>query len=161
MKQQRRHLAGWAFTGRPAHHRRAGRGGTCLPGTGRDRGHLRLRRIPVGAGRLAAGLHRGFQRNRRAGQRTQTPAGLPAAAFNGVGGTVTGAATAEPFSRTGTLFADGAGGLFADVPSTEFAPKLGSYLVNDDCSVAVTLNNKFAFAGSDAPAATPTARRPL
>ena len=66
---------------------------------------------------------------------------------------MTGAATAEPFSRTGTIFADGSGGLFADVPGAEFAPKLGSYLVNDDCSVALTLNNKFAFVGSNAPAA--------
>ena len=86
--------------------------------------------------------------------RAQTPAGLPAAAFNGVGGVVTGAATAEPFSRTGTLFADGSGGLFTDVPGTELAQKLGGYSVNDDCSVAVTLNNKFAFVGGNAPAAT-------
>lgn len=81
------------------------------------------------------------------------PDGLPAAAFNGIGGAVTGAATAEPFSRTGTLFADGAGGLFADGPYTAVAPKLGTYRVNDDCSVAVTLNNKFAFTGGAAPAA--------
>lgn len=95
-----------------------------------------------------------------AAQGSQTPAGLPAAAYNGLGGAVTGAATSEPFSRVGVLFADGLGGLYADVPSTELAPKVGSYSVHDDCSVSMTLDNKYAFTASANAASAVTAKSP-
>lgn len=73
--------------------------------------------------------------------------GLPAAAFNGPGGLVTGAATGEPFSRTGSVFADN-GGLFLNA-ITGPRTGIGSYTVNADCTVTMSINNNFAFGTDD------------
>lgn len=80
-----------------------------------------------------------------AGTGTSTGTGasnLPPLASTGAGGLVTGAATGEPFARTGLLFADGAGGLFLDSAQLQ---QVGTYNVSPDCSVTVSLNNAFAF----------------
>ncbi len=76
------------------------------------------------------------------GQTGTATSNLPPLASTGAGGLVTGAATSEPFARTGLLFADGIGGLFLDSAQLQ---AIGTYSVNPDCSVAVSLNNAFAF----------------
>ena len=77
------------------------------------------------------------------GQTGTAGSNLPPLASTGAGGLVTGAAVGEPFARTGLLFADGVGGLFVDSAQLQQA---GTYSVNPDCSVTVSLNNAFAFA---------------
>lgn len=76
---------------------------------------------------------------------------LPGEALQGAGGLVSGATSLEPFSRVGTVFlsGDGAVALNSGLPSLS-SVQVGTYTVNSDCSVTMSLNNTFAF-----PAVTP------
>jgi hypothetical protein len=74
-----------------------------------------------------------------------TPPGTTAAASStSIGGLVAGAVNTAAFASVGRVFLDGNGGVFATSTPGGIQTPAGTYTVNLDCTVSVTLTDAFA-----------------
>lgn len=69
--------------------------------------------------------------------------GTPVVSSTPIGSLVGGVTGLSPFAVVGRVAADGAGNLFAAPSATSTPQQVGTYTVNPDCTVTVTLNDVF------------------
>jgi hypothetical protein len=86
----------------------------------------------------------------------------PAVSNTAVGHFLLGVSSEAPFGTVGRLLADGAGGFFATASATSGSPvQVGTYKVNNDCTMSATFTDAFAAMPATAPGSPPTAVTPV
>jgi hypothetical protein len=86
----------------------------------------------------------------------------PAVSTTDFGHFLAGVSSEAPFGTVGRLLADGAGGLFANASATSASPvQVGTYTVNNDCTMSVTFTDAFAAMPATAPGSPATPVTPV
>ena len=86
----------------------------------------------------------------------------PAVSTTDFGHFIAGVSSQAPFGTVGRVLADGAGGFFANASATSGSPvQIGTYTVNNDCTMSVTFTDAFAAMPATAPGSPATAVTPV
>ncbi len=104
----------------------------------------------------------GFVGSRNAfGATSITPPGTTGASSTAIGSLLAGTTGTGPFGAIGKLQADGTGILFASVSATSNTQiQIGTYTVNGDCTISVTLNDAFVNTSSGSTGSSTTTVTP-